>query len=184
MGDHHRIGAGAPISPDGRLDHGVADLHIKGLQVLHALADDGEGGLAVKARVDGDAHGLAAAILGLVEGDLQEIRALRGGVARPAHIEGNRGRRQRSIFRAQIKAVGARGDGGGNTAHAIAGCVKPTIGDAARGFDPLETPAPVRTIPLVIIAHAIERPDEATLGRGLASGPQRHDVKTRHSPFR
>ena len=84
-GEH--IGAGAPILADGERQLGGAgfDLGRRGGEQL--VADHGERDFACGTRRHGHRHGVARAVLRLVEGDLEQVRRIGACLGVPARIE-------------------------------------------------------------------------------------------------
>ncbi len=77
----------------------------------------------------------------------------------------------------------AKPDDGGNFGGRIEANIDLSFGDSLRGFHPLEIPASIGTIPLVIIADPVERPSNTLARDARTIRADRDDVEIRRRAF-
>ena len=105
--DH--VGAGAPVAADGERNARGPGLHVGRRGGEQLVADDVERDLAGGARGHRDRHGVAGRVFGLVEGDLEQVRRVGGGIRVEARVERDRRRRNAAIVARDIEPVAAPG---------------------------------------------------------------------------
>src|ERR1019366_5543199 len=124
-------------------------------------------------------HLFARLIICLVETDIEEVGGLRAGIARPAALEGKTCRQIAAVAACKVEPILAKSDDCGNFGWRIDTNIELAFGSAFRGFHPLEIPAAVGAIRLIIVAYSVKRPGDALARDAGAVRTERDDIEIR-----